>query len=608
MSTSSGSNGNRGLAELRVLFSCVEVQCNKQAFAIIVSSKLSTNQATKQPSATEVFGVVRVNAVAVECQNVAPAPSTLDTCCTVQVAHSPAPASRGVPNSLRPLAAPFGQILCLATMRGTSSIDPSSYASLALTHVRYDPNDPIAKILSLVTLSPIFLLCAYVTIILYRRELTFINALLGQLSCEALNWLLKRLFRQPRPTDHLGSGYGMPSSHSQFLGFFAAFFLAHFYINSPPQLRPPTLINTMRRIEHGIAMLLIALIAVLTCYSRYHLHYHTPLQIGVGASLGLAYGGVYYYFTEYLSRKPLRLPAPLGVGANSSPIAIRANKLLSPRSVERNQDTATALRNRKPQPPTRRRSLSDKFMPELHPAPPLRQMILDHPIAVAFRLRDGWTVWKDGGIEGEYGAWRREWERLRRTSANANASPEPVDEDTEYQVMLAALREADKSEPLITAFCVGCIITTRNSSVPLATGYSRELPGNTHAEQCALDKLTAPPSGRQLDLYATMEPCSERLSGNLPCVQRIIAYNKAHPSSRITRVFQGVQEPDDFVLCKGTALLRDAGVQVITVLPPLLDNLPPNWLEKECLRIAKKGHKDEPQPIPGAPKIWQKSL
>jgi hypothetical protein len=82
----------------------------------------------------------------------------------------------------------------------TSAIDPSSYSVLGLTHVQYDGRDPLARVLALVTLSPIFLLCAYTTIILYRRELTFVNALLGQLLCEGINWGLKRTIRQGRPT------------------------------------------------------------------------------------------------------------------------------------------------------------------------------------------------------------------------------------------------------------------------------------------------------------------------------------------------------------------------------------------------------------------------
>ncbi len=171
----------------------------------------------------------------------------------------------------------------------------------------------------------------------------------------------------------------MPSSHSQFLGFFAAFFLAHFYLNRPPSLRPRTLINSMRRFEHHLAMLLIAAISILTCYSRHHLHYHTPLQIIVGLSIGLAFGATYYYFTEHLPRKPLRLPAPLAVSESSSPLAIRANRLLQPISTSRaNATTNTTARNRKP----RRRSstLSDILLPELHPSPPFARSCSTTPL------------------------------------------------------------------------------------------------------------------------------------------------------------------------------------------------------------------------------------
>ncbi|CBQ68716.1 related to CAX4-required for full levels of dolichol-linked oligosaccharides [Sporisorium reilianum SRZ2] len=524
--------------------------------------------------------------------------------------------------------------------KGTSAIDPSNYASLGLTHVQYDPSDTFAKLFALVTLSPIFLLCSYVTIILLRRELTFINALIGQLACEGLNWALKRLIKQPRPTDRLGAGYGMPSSHSQFLGFFAAFFLAHFWLNRPPLVKPRSLINTMRRFEHALAMILIASISILTCYSRHHLHYHSPLQIVVGVTIGLVFGGVYYYFTEYLSKKPLRLPAPLAVSESSSPLAIRANRLLQP--INTSVNNKSALRQRNTTKPRRRSStLSDMILPELHPSPPLRQMLLDHPIAIAFRIRDSWAVWRDGGIEGEYGAWRREWEARRAASTPLNSSQTATLASNgdvgrlprHYAMMLTALSEADKSPPTDTAFCVGCVIcvtsdeAARSSSQILATGFSRELPGNTHAEQCALDKLVSDflPKHQHnaakeaptldLDLYTTMEPCSERLSGNLPCVQRILRFNEQNdvyvlPRSlvqhalssnqtgssadvavrlRIRRVFQGVTEPDDFVHCQSQNILRDSHIQVYTARSSDAAN-DDAQLERDCLRIARKGH------------------
>lgn len=141
-----------------------------------------------------------------------------------------------------------------------------------------------------------------------------------------------------------------------------------------------------------------------------------------------------------------------------------------------------------------------------------------------------------------------------------------------HEMMARAMNEAKKSIYMPSAFCVGCVVVKDGKII--STGYSRELPGNTHAEQCALDKLTDPSIATGADLYSTMEPCSVRLSGNLPCVQRIIA-------SKIGRVFQGVEEPADFVKCAGTQLLESAGISVTLV---------PGFAE-EAINVARGQHK-----------------
>ncbi|CAG8532216.1 16319_t:CDS:2 [Acaulospora colombiana] len=104
----------------------------------------------------------------------------------------------------------------------------------------------------------------------------------------------------------------------------------------------------------------------------------------------------------------------------------------------------------------------------------------------------------------------------------------------------------------------------------LATGYSRELPGNTHAEECALQKLEDPTQSTNSTIYTTMEPCSKRLSGKKPCVERII-------ESGLTRVVLGVREPDKFVKCEGIDILREHGIEVTAV----------EGLEEECLKCNK---------------------
>lgn len=142
--------------------------------------------------------------------------------------------------------------------------------------------------------------------------------------------------------------------------------------------------------------------------------------------------------------------------------------------------------------------------------------------------------------------------------------------------MERALEEAKKSTGTENAFSVGALLV-KDGEI-LESGYTRELPGNTHAEQCALEKyfkkhgVTDVPEGTVL--YTTMEPCSLRLSGNLPCVDRVL-------QTSIKTVFVGVMEPDTFVKeNEGKKKLEQAGVEYIHV----------PGLEEECLRVATKEH------------------
>lgn len=145
-----------------------------------------------------------------------------------------------------------------------------------------------------------------------------------------------------------------------------------------------------------------------------------------------------------------------------------------------------------------------------------------------------------------------------------------------------ALDEARKCIPTSTAYCVGCVIVHPVSRKVLATGYSRQLPGNTHAEENALakfelcrDEIDSDTKG--LDMYATMEPCSERLSGNKSCTDRIL-----EARGLIGRVVLGVREPDTFVRCVGVEKLQERGIVVIRN-----EN---EELERECLEVARRGH------------------
>ncbi|KAF4614481.1 hypothetical protein D9613_003106 [Agrocybe pediades] len=176
-------------------------------------------------------------------------------------------------------------------------------------------------------------------------------------------------------------------------------------------------------------------------------------------------------------------------------------------------------------------------------------------------------------------------------------SYQPVNQKhIQLEYLRLALSEAGKCIPTPTAFCVGCVLvvcfTGKMPSI-LSTGFSRELPGNTHAEANALTKarqlsqeelrsllpldapsdLTIDDILKCTDVYTTLEPCSIRTSGLPPCADALIA-------SKVKRCFIGVGEPDDFVQCEGAKRLQEAGIEVVWL----------NDLEEQCLTVARRCH------------------
>lgn len=157
--------------------------------------------------------------------------------------------------------------------------------------------------------------------------------------------------------------------------------------------------------------------------------------------------------------------------------------------------------------------------------------------------------------------------------------------------MRQALEQARKSPPKPSNYCVGALLVDTSSGTVIATGYTLELPGNTHAEQCCLQKyaethgLPEEEVGTVLPkntvLYTTMEPCNLRLSGNLPCVERILRTRRKDGSLAVDTVYVGVAEPEKFVgENQGRKKLADAGVKVVHVA----------GLEDEILEVATAGH------------------
>ncbi|KZP19354.1 PAP2-domain-containing protein [Athelia psychrophila] len=226
-------------------------------------------------------------------------------------------------------------------------------ASLDLTHVLYDDTSHLSLGLALITLSPILLMASYAALAVQTREITIITMWAGQLACEGFNWILKRAIKQERPVESLGNGYGFPSSHSQYMGYFAAFLFCHMYFRHRFESSGYPMLDAAWR---GLVYTAIGAWSLAVPYSRYHLQYHTPFQILCGYFIGVFLGLALYLVAEYIPRyHPQSLLGRLKGG------------------------------------------------------------VLCGQVATWCRIRDGWGVWADGGREQEWVRWRAEWETQQAT-------------------------------------------------------------------------------------------------------------------------------------------------------------------------------------------------
>ncbi|KII85923.1 hypothetical protein PLICRDRAFT_178228 [Plicaturopsis crispa FD-325 SS-3] len=225
--------------------------------------------------------------------------------------------------------------------------------SLDLTHVLYDGSSFLSLALALVTLSPILLMASYAALAVQTREVVIIEMWAGQLLCEGFNWVLKRAIKQERPPQEIAlHGYGFPSSHSQYMGYFAAFLICHLHFRHRFASTGSRILDRAWRL---IIYLALSAWAGSVAYSRYYLAYHSPHQIIWGFGIGVAFGVVFYALAELV---PVRWPGSFVARA--------------------------------------------------------RTAIVDNPVSVWLEIRDGWAIWADGGREEEWKRWRKAWEARTR--------------------------------------------------------------------------------------------------------------------------------------------------------------------------------------------------
>lgn len=78
-------------------------------------------------------------------------------------------------------------------------MDEPTLTSLSLTHVSYNARDPLSYISAYLALIPQGLVLTYVALIWSTREIEILLMFAGQMGCEGLNWILKRVIKEERP-------------------------------------------------------------------------------------------------------------------------------------------------------------------------------------------------------------------------------------------------------------------------------------------------------------------------------------------------------------------------------------------------------------------------
>ncbi|KAI9885466.1 MAG: hypothetical protein M1823_002734 [Watsoniomyces obsoletus] len=137
----------------------------------------------------------------------------------------------------------------------------------------------------------------FTTLIWSSRELEIILMFAGQLACEALNFGLKRLIKEERPKRMYGKGYGLPSSHAQFVAFFSVYLALFLLLRHQP--RPTDSHRSLALAERALLSILGLMGATLVAASRVYLHYHTPKQVLVGVGAGIICAVVWFAMTSW---------------------------------------------------------------------------------------------------------------------------------------------------------------------------------------------------------------------------------------------------------------------------------------------------------------------
>ncbi|KAL8997129.1 MAG: hypothetical protein Q9169_003512 [Polycauliona sp. 2 TL-2023] len=180
-------------------------------------------------------------------------------------------------------------------------MDEPPLTSFSVTHISYDASDPIAYLCAWLALVPQILCVVYATLIWSSREIEIFLMFAGQMGCEVLNFMLKRMIKGERPPRIKSKGYGMPSSHAQFVAFFSIYLSLFLLLRHSPH---PSATHTPTTFTQRLLLSFSAIVfAATVCASRIYLQYHTVNQVLVGSFVGVFTAVAWFGVTTVARRR-----------------------------------------------------------------------------------------------------------------------------------------------------------------------------------------------------------------------------------------------------------------------------------------------------------------